>query len=106
MWLIIAVIEGGGGAGRKRIRRRKEERITTPMFRQRIQICARRRRINQTRVCITYTTQEEKERRVDDGENMSKQQLCPHIKNTLPRDGFVECTNSWHNRFREAVHKI
>ena len=38
------------------------------MFRQRIQICARRTRINQTRVCITYTAQEEKEAEKDDGE--------------------------------------
>ena len=38
-------------------------------------------------VCITYTASRRKRKQRKMMENMSKQQLCPHIKNALPRDG-------------------
>ena len=59
--LVTDVVDNADNS--EKTNKKKRRRDTTPMFRQRIQICARRTRINQTRVCITYTAQEEKESR-------------------------------------------
>ena len=81
--------------------RRKGGGITTPMFRQRIQICARKTRINQTRVCITYNrTRRKRKTEKDDGE-YEQTTAMPSHKKYSPKRWVVERTNSWHNRFRK-----
>src|SRR4051812_38966040 len=52
------VIKRPSSSSKPKTGRRK--RRTTPMFRQRIQICTRRTRINQTRVCIAYSPEKKK----------------------------------------------
>ena len=56
--------------------------------------------INQMRLCITYTNQEEKKKK-DRNNEKDKPRAIPIIKKYSPKRWVVERTNSWHNRFRK-----